>query len=27
LGIETEHKDIENTVPVISRMTKLLNGD
>jgi cysteine desulfurase len=27
LGIETECKDIETTVSVISRMTKLLNGD
>ena len=27
LGIETERKEIEQTVSVISRMTKLLNGD
>lgn len=27
LGIETERKDTENTVSVISRMTKLLHGD
>jgi len=27
LGIETERKDTENIVSVISRMTKLLNGD